>query len=85
MTKAEDKLNWTTGRLTILHAATHETELGDHDLSQLVTLCGHQSGRPQWESNPGLLTRSRALYRLSYRAPRLKAEKREHTINTKRI
>ena len=26
------------------------------------------SGRSQRESNPGLLTRSRALYRLSYRA-----------------
>ena len=34
-------ISWTgpkTERLTILRAATHETELGDHDLSQPVTL-----------------------------------------------
>ena len=47
-----------TERLTILRAATHETEVGDHDfcLSGHIILTPIQpvgSGRPQRESNPG--------------------------------
>ena len=47
-----------TERLTILRAATHETELGDHSfcLSRHIILTPTQpvgSGRPQRGSNPG--------------------------------
>ena len=63
--------------LTILRAATHEKELGDHDFclsrshytdtdptSRERTPGGHSGNRTR-----DLLTRSRALYRLNYRAP----------------
>ena len=48
----------TTERLTILRAATHETELGDHDFVSAghIILTPTQpvgSGRPQRKSNPG--------------------------------
>ena len=47
-----------TERLTILRAATHETELGDHDFCLSRSHCPDTdppvgSGRPQRESNPG--------------------------------
>ena len=54
-------------RLTILRAATHETELGDHDfcLSRShYTDTGHSGNRTR-----DLLTRSRALYRRATAPP----------------
>ena len=43
-----------TEHLTILRAATHETELGDHDLAGHIILTQPVgSGRPQWQSNLG--------------------------------
>ena len=64
-----------TERLTILRAAIHETELGDHVfcLSRSHYTDTDPTSR-EWAATAGivprdLLTRSRALYRLSYRAP----------------
>ena len=66
-------------RQTILGASTHETELGDHDFclsrshytdtdstSRKREAGGHSGNRTR-----DLLTRSRVLCRLSYRAPRM--------------
>ena len=57
-----------TERLTILRAATHETELGDHDfyLSRTHYTDTDPTSRDRTRDR---LTRSHALYRLSYRAP----------------
>ena len=62
-----------TERLTILHASTHETELGDNDfcLSRSHYTDTDPTSRASHSVNRtrDLLTRSRTLYRLSFRAP----------------
>ena len=77
-----------TERLTILHPATHETELGDHDfcLSRHIILTSTQpvgSRRPSGNRTRDLLTRSRALYRLSYRAPQWHSRVKKEQDQTK--
>ena len=59
-------------RLTILRAATHETELGDHVSAGHIIQTPTQpvgSGRPQRESNPGPPHQESRALPQSYRAP----------------
>ena len=72
-------------RLTILRAATQETELGDHDfcLSRShytdTDQKQYEAGGRSGNRTRDLLTRSRALNRLSYRAPLLVMHKTART------
>ena len=66
-----------TERLTILRAATHETELGDHyfclswsHYTDTDPTSRERAATARIEPGTSSPARSRALYRLSYRAPR---------------
>ena len=62
-----------TERLTVLRDATHETERKDHDFclsrSHNTDPTSREAGGYSGNRTRDLLTRSRTLYRLSYRAP----------------
>ena len=78
-------ISWTgpmTERLTILRAATHETETGDHDFClswshYTDTDPTSREGAATAGIEPGTSSPGVALYRLSYRTPQMRDKMKE--------